>query len=57
MNGDGEHLGGRRFNAIGYQMRQLEQRVRRLEDRLAATNNRRESRSEEEKSNERGSRS
>lgn len=31
-------LGGRRFNAIGYQMRQLERRVRSLEERLAATN-------------------
>jgi hypothetical protein len=51
-----QHLGGRRFNAIGFQMRQLEQRVRRLEDRLAK-NDRREPRSEEEKTDERGSRS
>ena len=54
--GNGEHLGGRRFNAIGFQVRKLEQRVRSLEERLAITN-RREPRSEEEKSNERGSRS
>ena len=56
MDGNGEHLGGRRFNAIGFQVRKLEQRVRSLEERLA-TNNRRAPRSEEEKSNERGSRS
>ena len=55
-DGNGEHLGGRRFNAIGFQVRKLEQRVRSLEERLAITN-RREPRSEEEKSNERGSRS
>ena len=55
-DGNEEHLGGRRFNAIGFQVRKLEQRVRSLEERLAITN-RREPRSEEEKSNERGSRS
>ena len=32
------HLGGRRFNAIGFQMRQLERRVRSIEERLANTN-------------------
>ena len=55
-DGNEEHLGGRRFNAIGFQVRKLEQRVRSLEERLAIAN-RREPRSEEEKSNERGSRS
>jgi hypothetical protein len=32
------HLGGRRFNAIGFQVRQLERRVRSIEERLAKTN-------------------
>ena len=64
MNGSNERrhdgnegpLGGRRFNAIGFQVRKLEQRVRSLEERLAPTN-RQAPRSEKEKTDERGSRS
>jgi hypothetical protein len=55
-----EHLGRRRFNTLGYQVRKLEQRVRALEAQLANTNrpaNESGSRSEEESPNVRGSRS
>ena len=51
-----EHLGRRRFNTLGYQVRKLEQRVRALETRLATTD-RPEAEVRKEKSDVRGSRS
>jgi hypothetical protein len=53
-----QHLGRRRFNTLGYQVRKLEQRVRALEAQVANTNRPENgSRSEEESPNVRGSRS
>jgi len=54
-NSGDEHLGRRRFNTLGYQVRRLEQRVRTLEAQLATTNRPGNgSRSEEESPNVRG---
>ena len=58
-----EHLGRRRFNTLGYQVRKLERRVRALEAQHATTcrlerkRGVEEPRSEKETPNDRGSRS